>query len=133
AIDADHQIEGQLEITAALRQHPEDTLRERSGILGHCRWCDRQRTEIRRQGNGAGLGAVSSKVIEELLDRFSQGRKVSGILQGRNFLKTLQNLGLVEMENQIVGSQARHVSGRIESLERVVKIVGQKDLLEMRA
>ncbi len=52
-------------------------------------------------------------------------------LDSRRLRQPGPHLGLVELEDQVVGTQARDIPRRVEAFQRVVEIVGQEDLLDV--
>ena len=120
AVDADHQVERQFEVAAELRQHPKPLLALWPGL------------EVRRQRNGTGPRSPLREVLEQLAEGLSQ-RSCIPNLETCRLRQPLSHLGLVEVEDQLVSAQTGDVARRVEAVERVVEVIGQKDLLQPRA
>src|SRR5262245_58586951 len=126
AVDADHQIERQLEVAAEFRQHPED--HPTGGSMRLCRTSnvvgtqehlieEVRRTlvptispqgkwrEVRRQRDGAGLRTLARIMLEQLADSLAQAPLVAG-LDARRLRQPLFHLRLIELEDQVVRAQA---------------------------
>src|SRR5207248_8350619 len=84
-----------------------------------------------RQRDGAGLGTLPSKVLEELADRFLRRGHVANF-DARRFRQALLHLGLLDLEDERIGAEAWDVARGVKAVERVIELVGQEDLFERR-
>ena len=127
AIDADHEVERQLKFAAHLGQEPEDRLGGSSDELP----VPGRGDEIRRQAKWRTPWRPGRRTARtDAAAPIAATRSVADFDAG-GLGQALAHFRLVELKHEVVGAQARHVAMDVESFERIVEGVGEKNALEI--
>ena len=100
-----------------------------------CRGCSTITNRSRREGwwdrNGTRTGAATDEVLKALLQAGTKAFEAAVQFDSGACRQSAANFRFREVENQVVGAKAWNVGFGVKTFQRIVKVVGQKDRLDV--